>query len=223
MSPSTTVSDVLLSTTDTVSSSSTVTATSDLAPAYSPPAAVWTRVTESLAASVSSLAFTAFTVTVCASSQVVASKVRVSVLAQTAQLQVGGVLAGHRHRHLDRRLVGQLHRIGLACGVSPSTTVSDDLLSTTDTVSSSSTVTATSDLAPAYSPPAAVWTRVTESLAWRRCPLWPSPSPSAHRPRWSRRRSGCPLAQAVSSRSVVSWPVTVTVTSTDGSWDSFTV
>ena len=26
----------------------------------------------------------------------------------------------------------------------------------------------------------------------RRCPLWPSPSPSAHRPSWSRRRSGCP-------------------------------
>ena len=76
MSPSITVSDDLLSTTDTVSSSSTVTATSDLAPAYSPPAAVWTRVTESLAASVSSLAFT---VIVCASSQVVVLKVRVSV------------------------------------------------------------------------------------------------------------------------------------------------
>ena len=37
--------------------------------------------------------------------------------AQTAQRKVRGVLAGHRHRHLDRRLVGQLHRVGPACGV----------------------------------------------------------------------------------------------------------
>ena len=61
---------------ETVSSSSTVTARSEEAPSYSPPVAAWVRVTLSLAASVSSLAFT---VTVCASSQVVAfpSKVRV--------------------------------------------------------------------------------------------------------------------------------------------------
>ena len=59
---------------ETVSSSSTVTASSSATPSYSPPAAVWTRVTESFLASASSLAFT---VTVCASSQVVASKVRV--------------------------------------------------------------------------------------------------------------------------------------------------
>ena len=37
--------------------------------------------------------------------------------AQTAQRKVGLVLAGHRHRDLHRRLVGQLHRVGLAVGV----------------------------------------------------------------------------------------------------------
>ena len=74
-SSSSTVRSVLLSTMETVSSSSTVTARSALTP-YSPPGTVWVRVTESLAASVSSLAFT---VTVCASSQVVVLKVRVSV------------------------------------------------------------------------------------------------------------------------------------------------
>ena len=59
---------------ETVSSSSTVTASSSATRSYSPPAPVWVRVTESFLASASSLAFT---VTVCASSQVVASKVRV--------------------------------------------------------------------------------------------------------------------------------------------------
>ena len=72
-------------------------------------------------ASASSLAFT---VTVCASSQVVVAEGQGVRPAQTAQLQVGLVLAGHRHRHLDRRLVGQLHRIGGPPVASSSSTVS---------------------------------------------------------------------------------------------------
>ncbi len=107
--------------------------------------------------------------------------------------------------------------------MSLSTTVSDDLLSTTDTVSSSSTVTARSDLAPAYSPPAAVWTRVTESLAASASSLAFTVTVCASSQVVVLKvRVSVPL-RPLSSRSVVSWPVTVTVTSTDGSWESFTV
>ena len=106
---------------------------------------------------------------------------------------------------------------------SPSTTVSDVLLSTTDTVSSSSTVTARSDLAPAYSPPAAVWTRVTESfLASVSSQAFTVTVCASSQVVVLKVSVSVPL-RPLSVRSVWSWPVTVTVTSTDGSWDSLTV
>ena len=107
--------------------------------------------------------------------------------------------------------------------MSPSTTVSDVLLSTTDTVSSSSTVTATSDLAPAYSPPAAVWTRVTESFLASVSSLAFTVTVCATLQLVASKVRVFPSPRPVSSRSVWSWPDTVTVISTDGSWDSFTV
>ena len=94
---------------------------------------------------------------------------------------------------------------------------------TTDTVSSSSTVTARSDETPAYSPPDAAWARVTGSLA-------PSSSWSALTVTvWASSQLVVVKVRVlvalspVSARSVLAWPVTVTVTSSEGSWDSFTV
>ena len=108
--------------------------------------------------------------------------------------------------------------------MSLSTTVSDDLLSTTDTVSSSSTVTARSDLAPAYS---AARRRVDQGdgvvgLASVSSLAFTVTVCASSQVVASKVRVSVPL-RPLSSRSVVSWPVTVTVTSTDGSWESFTV
>ena len=107
--------------------------------------------------------------------------------------------------------------------MSPSTTVSDDLLSTTDTVSSSSTVTGRSASTPSYSPPAAVWVRVTESFLASASSLAFTVTVCASSQVVASKVRVFPSPRPVSSRSVVSWPVTVTVTSTDGSWESFTV
>ena len=63
------------------SSSTTVTARSAVSPAYSPPAAVWVRVTESSAPSASSAAVT---VTVCAVSQLPVVKVREALSTDTS-------------------------------------------------------------------------------------------------------------------------------------------
>ena len=94
---------------------------------------------------------------------------------------------------------------------------------TTPRVSSSSTVTASSSATPSYSPPAAVWTRVTESfLASASSLAFTVTVCASSQVVVLKVRVSVPL-RPLSSRSVVSWPVTVTVTSTDGSWESFTV
>ena len=96
------------------------------------------------------------------------------------------------------------------------------MLSTTETVSSSSTVTARSDETPPYSPPEPVCTRVATSLASASGPAFTVTVCASSQVEVVKVRV-FPSPRPVSSRSVSSWPVTVTVTSTDGSWDSFTV
>ena len=92
-----------------------------------------------------------------------------------------------------------------------------------ETVSSSSTVTARSADTLAYSPPVAVWVRVTESfLASASSPAFTVTVCASSQVVVLKVRVSVPL-RPLSVRSVVSWPVTVTVTSSEGSWDSFTV
>ena len=208
---------------ETVSSSSTVTASSSATPSYSPPVhRMGTRVTLSFLASASS---PAFTVTVCASSQVVVSEGQGVGPAQTAQRKVRGVLAGHRHRHLFGGLVGQLHRVGPAVGVPLLHRQVGLAQHDGDRLVVVHRHRQIGGHSLVLAPGTRVGTRVTESFLPRRRPLRPSPSPSAHRPSWSRRKAQGvgPRSDRSASRSVVSWPVTVTVTSSEGSWDSFTV
>ena len=92
-----------------------------------------------------------------------------------------------------------------------------------ETVSSSSTVTARSEEAPSYSPPVAAWVRVTLSLAASvSSPAFTVTVCASSQVVASKVRV-FPSPRPVISRSVWSWPVTVTVISTDGSWESFTV